>query len=227
MNVFKKASIGALAITSLLVVCSALAQTVSDGYVHVEQVNHSNMPVIYVGNFQTVTPSAATKSGSFARMRAERDAKKIDANAQKLSAAVVKSLQKKGVAAYSLSSMHSIPATGWLVDCTYTQTISHSPFPMISSLVSADKPNTDAAIHIRDLSAAHVGDPVSFTSSATLKGQGTSFSTNPYKLAAHIVIHRIEAYSSMSSLADAIANSILAADKPAPEAIYATASTSP
>jgi hypothetical protein len=226
MNVFK-ASIGVLAITSLLLTCSVSAQTVSNGHAHVEQVNHSNMPVIYVGNFQTVTPSAATESGYFARMRAERDAKKIDANAQKLAEAVVESLQKKGVSAYRLSSTRPIPKTGWLVDCTYMQTISHSPFPMISSLVSADKPNTDAAIHIRDLSAPHADAPVSFTSSATLKGQGTSFSTNPYKLAAHIVVHRIEAYSSMSSLADAIASSILAADKPAPEATYATASTSP
>lgn len=230
MNLFKVLG-GLSAMACLLAAHAVSAQTTADGHINDARTLYSDVPVIYVGDFQTVASSTETASGPFARLHAKHDAKKIDANAQTLAEAVIKSLQKKGLTAVSLSSTQRAPTAGLLVDGTYAQTISHSLFPMISALAQSGKPNTDATVRITDLDATHAGTPTSFTSDATLKGQGTSLSTNPYKLVAHIVIKHIEASTSMNALADSIADSIVAADphdlRPMPTTAYVAASRSP
>jgi len=142
-------------------------------------------------------------------MHAARDAKKVGSNAQLLADAIVKALQNKGVSAHRLTSHQSIPTSGWMVKGTFQETISHTPFPMVSALIKPNVPNTDSDIRMLNLSNAGSGAPANFSSAGTLKGNGTSFSTNPYKLAAHIVVHRIEADTSMNTLANAIADRII------------------
>lgn len=212
----QKALVCLLAATGLITACaSSSAQSMVGKPASSATVQHARLPVIYVGDFTPTLPTPDSESGLFRRMKAEHDAKKIHTNAQSLSDAVVAALQGKGVVAYRASASQP-PVSGWLIDGSYQQTISHNPFPMLTSLVQPSQPNTDASIHITDLTAEHAGTLASFTSTAALKGQGSSISTNPYKLAAHVVVHRLEANSSMNALANAIADRIVAINAASP-----------
>jgi hypothetical protein len=206
----QKALVCLLAAVGLITACaSSSAQPMVGNPASSATVQRDQMVVVYVGDFTPTLPTADSESGLFRRMKAEHDEKKINANAQSLSDAVVAAFRSKGVVAYRVSASQP-PVSGWLIDGSYQQTISHNPFPILTSLVQPSQPNTDASIHITDLTAEHAGTLASFTSAATLKGQGSSFSTNPYKIAAHIVVHHIEASSSMNTLANAIADRIVA-----------------
>lgn len=170
-------------------------------------------PVIYVGDFTTQAPTADSESGLLRREKAEHDAKKINANAQSLTEAVVTALHNKGWVAYRINSSQPLPSSGWLVDGNYQQAISHKLLPSISSLMQPKQPNTDVSIRIVDLGAKHAGTLAAFSNAATLKGQGTSLASNPYMIAAAVIANRIEANSSINTLAGAIADRVVTIDK--------------
>jgi hypothetical protein len=174
------------------------------------QSQYSLPKVVYVGEFTPITPSASDEGGLFARKRAQHDAKKIDANAAALADAVVAALRTRGVNSLRLPPGEERPQSGWLLEGSYHQTISHSSLSAIAGLVGDEKPNTDTVISIRDLSSGANGTLSTFTSTTTLRGQGTSFSTNPYILVARVVIHRAEATSSMADLAGGVADRVIA-----------------
>jgi hypothetical protein len=204
-----KATSGLLAILLIFSASVATAQPSSaiSGEASAQHAPVALLGNVYIGDFQPVAPAGSP--GLVARMHAARDAKKEDSNAQLLADAIVKALQNKGVSAHRLTSHQPIPTSGWMVKGTFQETISHTPFPMVSALIKPNAPNTVSDIRMLSLSNVGSGAMANFSSTGTLKGNGTSFSTNPYKLAAHIVVHRIEADTSMNTSANAIADRIV------------------
>ena len=205
-------TISNLLATALLFAASvATAQSSSaiGGEVSAQQAAPALPGKVYVGDFQHV--ASVGSIGPVARMHAARDEKKEDENAKLLADAVVKALKSKGVDAQRLIPNQPLPSSGWLVNGTFKETISHTPFPMVSALIKPSGPNTESDIRMLNLSTEGSGNSANFSSTSNLMGNGSSFSTNPYKIAAHIVIHRIEADTSMNTLANTVADRIVKA----------------
>ena len=166
---------------------------------------------IYVGDFKPeLTPGGDTSSGPFSHLGASRRAEKVESNASALAEALVRELNARGVAAYRLSEQAPTPHRGWVISGVFSENLqSGLPLSQLSPLGSS-APNTEVKVSIIDL-GSNSGRPASVISTdASLGGQGSSISINPYVLAAKVVLHQVESGRSMDDLARRIADRILA-----------------
>lgn len=154
----------------------------------------------YIGDFKAET----TQSDA-----SDRAVHKSEENAAALSEALVRELNGRGATAYRLKDQDPAPQEGRVVSGVFSENVPHGLFSGISSIGSST-PNTDVKISIAD-AAGDVSKPVSTIDiAATLSGQGSSLSFNPYVLAAKFVVHQVSSDRSINDLARRIADQILA-----------------
>ena len=164
---------------------------------------------IYIADFKAAPAQSGSSSGPLSHLGASHQADKVEKNAAALAEALVRELNARGVATYRLSDGNPAPNIGWVVSGVFSETVPHGIFSQFSSLGSS-APNTEVKVSIVDLGSAS-GEPARVMSTAaSLGGQGSAFSLNPYILAAKVVVHRVASGRSIDDLARRIADQILA-----------------
>jgi hypothetical protein len=151
---------------------------------------------VYIGDFAAQAQSDAS----------DRAVRKGEENAAALSEALVHELNSRGIAAYRLTGQDAAPRAGWIVNGVFAETLPHGLFSGLTSMGDTT-PNTEVKIRIVD----SAGQPISaISTAASLGGQSSSVSINPYVLAAKLVLHHVASDRSIDDLARRIADQILA-----------------
>ena len=154
---------------------------------------------LYIGDFTAQAQSDAS----------DRAVRKGEENAAALSDALVHALNSRGVTAYRLTGQVASPQAGWIINGVFSETIPHGLFSGLTSIGSTT-PNTEVKISIVDATNPS-GQPIgNLTTAASLGGQSSALSINPYVLAAKLVVHTIAADRSIDDLARRIADQIIA-----------------
>jgi len=164
---------------------------------------------IYIGDFKAAPAQSGSSSGPLSHLGASHQAGKVEKNAAALAEALVRELNARGVASYRLSDENPAPNSGWVVSGVFSETVPHGLFSQFSSLGSST-PNTEVKVSIVDLGSASHEPARVMSTAASLGGQGSAISLNPYVMAAKVVVHHVESGRSIDDLARRIADQILA-----------------
>jgi hypothetical protein len=169
--------------------------------------------LVQVRDFTAVNSGSASHfPGS--RLRAARNAMKVDQNASALADGIVGKLNAKGIAACHLTAQaaQSAPrASGWLVTGEFDETLSSGFGGALPSMGSSDKkPNAHVTVQLANLNASPDAPLTQIDTSSELKGQKSAAAPKPYGAAARFVINQVESASSLDDLAGKIADQIAA-----------------
>jgi hypothetical protein len=168
----------------------------------------STLPKMYVGTFQPVTQTSSG-FGPLHAIRTDLHRIKADQNAARLSKALAEALKKQQLSAELLPSGGAEPATGWLVQGVYYALDDHSGLITVPLLNASKGPNVEVTITIADYAKDPDTPFAVLGTDAALKGQGAAVGWNPYVVAAHFVVNKVQGQNSLDSLADEIAHKIL------------------
>ncbi|SAK65920.1 hypothetical protein [Caballeronia ptereochthonis] len=167
--------------------------------------------LVFVRDFTPVSEGGAPHlPGS--RLRAARNAMRVNENASALSEGIVKALNARGIAACHATAQTALPASGWLVNGEFDETLSAGFGSALPSMGSSDKqaPNTHVTVQLADLAASPDKPLAQIDTTDELKGQKSAAAPKPYGAAVRFVINRVEASSSLDDLAGKIADGIVA-----------------
>jgi uncharacterized protein DUF4410 len=166
---------------------------------------------IYIEDFKAEMAQSDSSSGLFSHLGATRRAAKVEKNATALADALVRELNAEGMTAYRVSGQDSAPRTGWLIKGVFSETVPRGG--LLSSLGASSgssAPNTEVTLSITDLAADSAKPVAMINTPASLTGQGSSISFNPYVVAAKIVVHKVQSGRSIDDLAKRVATQIVA-----------------
>lgn len=142
--------------------------------------------------------------------RASHRAEKVKKNASALTEALIRELNNRGVTAYPLGEQDPTPHAGWVIRGVFTEQVAKGlVFAGLRSLGSST-PNTEVDVSISNLGGDSGKPPRLINTAASLGGQGSVLSLNPYEAAAKVVVHHVASDRSIDDLARRIADQILA-----------------
>ncbi|SAK50180.1 hypothetical protein AWB77_01218 [Caballeronia fortuita] len=166
---------------------------------------------VQVREFTPVSREGGTSRLPGSRLRAARNAAKVNQNASALADGIVEALNAKGIAACHLTADSPPPAVGWLVSGEFDETLPSGFGAALPSMGSSDKPpNTHVTVQLADLAARPDASPAQIDASGELKGQKSAAAPKPYGAAARFVINEVQSISSLDALAAKIADQIAA-----------------
>jgi hypothetical protein len=165
---------------------------------------------LYIADFKPELAQGNSSGGLLSHLGASRRAEKVDKNASALADALVRELNARGVATYRLSEQDPTPRSGWVVSGVFSENVpSGLPLSQLASLGSST-PNTQVELTIVDVGGDSARPASIINTAASLSGQGSAASFNPYAAAAKVVLHHVESGRSIDDLARKVADQILA-----------------
>jgi hypothetical protein len=169
----------------------------------------SALPMVYVGKFVPVEQAPAG-FGPLHAINADMHSLKAEGKASQLSSQLVDALKARGAQAALLpADAAARPGAGWLVEGVYYALDQNSRLVSLPRASRQGTPNVEVSVKVTDLSKGGAPFAVLGTDSV-MKGQGVPVGWNPYVIAAKFVYHQIQGQDSIASLADQIAQEILA-----------------
>ena len=139
-----------------------------------------------------------------------RRTEKVEKNAAALTEALIHELNNRGVSAYPLREQDPAHRSGWVISRVLTENVLKGLiFSGLRSLGSST-PNTEVDVSICDLSSDPGKPGRLINTAASLGGQESALSLNPYEVAAKVVVHHVASNRSIADLARRIADQILA-----------------
>jgi hypothetical protein len=155
--------------------------------------------IIYVQDLKAEVPAGDTSKG----------AQKVEKNAESLTQALIRELNARGVVAYRLKGEDPVPSSGWEVSGVFSETVPNGlPLTQLFSHASS-APNTEVKMNVVNLAAASDKPAAAITTPASLAGQESAVSFNPYLMAVKLVAHRVKSNQSIEDLAKRLATQIL------------------
>jgi hypothetical protein len=165
--------------------------------------------LVQVRDFTPVSQQGGGSHFPGSRLRAARNAMKVDQNASALAEGIVRALDAKGIGACHMTADSPPPTSGWLVTGEFDETLSSGFGAALPSMGSSDKPpNTHVTVQLANLAASPDAPLTQIDTSGELKGQKSAAAPKPYGAAARFVINTAESISSLDDLAAKIADQI-------------------
>ena len=168
----------------------------------------SSPPILYVEPFQPVTVKSSG-IGPLHAVSSHLHARRADVNAEKLSQALVASLEKLNVDARAAPATVDLPNSGWRIAGVFYALDEGGHLLSIPFFNTQKSPDVQVTLTISDLGKSQSPPFAVIGADGVLKGQGAPLGWNPYVISARLVVHRIEGENTLNSLADQIAHKIV------------------